>query len=118
MVMTNEASHNPLRPKTYFRPLHTTKTFKYFRPKPKPMPRPISMLMPGVIENNKNLNENDSGEREDWGEDRYSFSSGFDYEFDHFVSGTKRHEWPLRVEEKCFSSTDQSPASTILDENS
>ena len=69
-------------------------------------------------ENNKNLNENDSGEREDWGEDRYSFSSGFDYEFDHFVSGTKRHEWPLRVEEKCFSSTDQSPASTILDENS
>ena len=56
-------------------------------------------------ENNEN-NENASGEREDGGEDRYSFSSGFDYEFDHFVSGTKRHEWPLRVEEKCFSSTD------------
>ena len=41
--------------------------------------------------------ENDSNAEDDPVEEKYSFSSGFDYHFDHFVSGTKRHEWPLRV---------------------
>ena len=41
--------------------------------------------------------ENDSNAEDDPVEEKYSFSSGFDYHFDHFVSGTKRDEWPLRV---------------------